>query len=62
VPDPSQPDQASTTGTTPSGDYVGRIAGDDAGAFEESGAERRAQQQQQQQATGPIRDDEETSP
>lgn len=42
VPDPDQPDQASTTGTTPSGGYVGRIAGDDVGAFEESGAERRA--------------------
>jgi hypothetical protein len=58
LPDPDQPDQASTTGTTPSGDYVGRVAGDDVGAFEESGAERRAQQH----ATGPIRDDEEISP
>ena len=43
VPDPDQPDQGSTTGTTPSGQYVGRIAADDAGAFEESGAERRAE-------------------
>lgn len=43
VPDPSQPDQNSTTGTTPSGSFVGRIAGDDIGAFEESGAERRAE-------------------
>jgi len=43
VPDPDQPDQGSTTGTTPSGEYVGRISADDAGAFEESGAQRRAE-------------------
>lgn len=43
VPDPGPPDQGSTTGTTPGGEYVGRIAGDDIGYFEESGAERRAE-------------------
>ncbi len=37
------PDQASTTGTTPSPEYVGRVAGDDPGDIGESGAERRAQ-------------------
>lgn len=42
VPDPDAPDQASTTGTTPKGDYVGRVAGDDVGFAEETGAERRA--------------------
>jgi hypothetical protein len=36
-------DQASTTGTTPTEEYVGRIAGDDVGYAEETGAERRAQ-------------------
>jgi hypothetical protein len=43
VEDPSAVDQASTTGTTPKGEYVGRIAGDDVGAGEETGAERRAE-------------------
>jgi hypothetical protein len=43
VPDASKPDQASTTGTTPDDEYVGRIAGDDPGYAEETGAERRAQ-------------------
>jgi hypothetical protein len=44
VTDPDKADQASTTGTTPDGEYVGRIAGDDTGgAGEESGAERRAE-------------------
>ena len=42
VPDEDAPDQASTTGTTPKGEYVGRIAGDDPGEDEESGAEARA--------------------
>jgi hypothetical protein len=42
VVNPAAPDQGSTTGTTPSGDYVGRIAGDDPGDIGESGAERRA--------------------
>jgi hypothetical protein len=42
VPDPAKPDQASTTGTTPDDEYVGRIAGDDPGFAEETGAERRS--------------------
>lgn len=42
VEDPDAPDQASTTGTTPKGEYVGRIAGDDVGYAEEQGADRRA--------------------
>ena len=42
VPDETQPDQGSTTGTTPSGSFVGRTAGQDAGYEEETGAERRA--------------------
>lgn len=43
VPDDSKPDQATTTGTTPDDEYVGRIAGDDIGYAEETGAERRAE-------------------
>jgi hypothetical protein len=39
---PSHPDQHSTTGTTPNETFVGRIAGDDIGYYEETGAERRA--------------------
>ena len=36
------PDQNSTTGTTPSEDFVGRVSGDDGGGYEgETGAERR---------------------
>jgi hypothetical protein len=42
VDDPDAPDQASTTGTTPKGEYVGRIAGDDVGYAGEQGADRRA--------------------
>ena len=42
VPSADAADQASTTGTTPSGEYVGRVAGDDPGDIGESGAERRA--------------------
>ncbi len=42
VEDPDAPDQASTTGTTPKGEYVGRIAGDDVGYAEEQGADRLA--------------------
>jgi hypothetical protein len=43
VKDDAKPDQASTTGTTPDDEYVGRIAGDDPGDVGESGAERRAE-------------------
>jgi hypothetical protein len=42
VEDKDHPDQHTTTGTTPSGTFVGRVAGDDTGAGEETGAERRA--------------------
>ena len=41
VPDADKDDQASTTGTTPHDEYVGRVAGDEAAA-EETGAERRS--------------------
>jgi hypothetical protein len=41
-PDPDAPDQASTTGTTPSETFVGRVAGDDPGYTEETGAEVRS--------------------
>lgn len=43
VADPDEPDQASTTGSTPTPQYVGRVAGDDVGYAEETGAERRAE-------------------
>lgn len=43
VPEPDAPDQASTTGTTPSEDYVGRVAGTDIGYAEETGAECRSE-------------------
>ncbi len=42
VPDPSHPDQHSTTGTTPNEKFVGRVSGADPGYSEETGAERRA--------------------
>jgi hypothetical protein len=42
VPDPDQPDQHTTTGTTPNEGFVGRVAGEDVGYAEETGAERRA--------------------
>jgi hypothetical protein len=42
VADPDQPDQHTTTGTTPNEGYVGRVAGQDTGYAEETGAERRA--------------------
>lgn len=41
--DDSRPEHASTTSTTPDDEYVGRIAGDDVGYAEETGAERRAE-------------------
>lgn len=45
---PGYPDQHTTTGTTPSGSFVGRVTGEDAGAAEESGAERRAAARREQ--------------
>jgi hypothetical protein len=44
VPDPGHPDQHSTTGTTPSETFVGRVSGQDPGYAEETGAERRAEE------------------
>jgi hypothetical protein len=44
VPDADKPDQGSTTGTTPDDEYVGRVAGQDLGYAEETGAERRAEE------------------
>jgi len=43
VPDPAAPDQASTTGSSPPPEFVGRVAGADEGDTGESGAERRAE-------------------
>ena len=37
-----EPDAQSTTGTGESGEFVGRVAGQDVGYAEETGAERRA--------------------
>lgn len=42
-PDESAGDNASTTGTTPSEEFVGRTAGADTGYAEETGAEVRAE-------------------
>lgn len=44
VPNPEHPDQGSTTGTTPSDEFVGRVAGQDVGYAGEQGAERRAKE------------------
>lgn len=41
-PDGGAPDQGSTTGTTPSGTFVGRVSGDDPGYAGETGAEARS--------------------
>jgi hypothetical protein len=41
------PDQASTTGTSATPEYVGRIAGDDVGYAGETGAERRSENKEQ---------------
>lgn len=43
VPDRDAVDQGSTTGATPSGEFVGRVAGQDVGYAGETGAERRAE-------------------
>lgn len=42
-PDPDASDQGSTTGPTPDGTYVGRVAGQDSGYEDETGAEARAE-------------------
>ena len=41
--DKADPNQASTTSTSKDEEYVGRVAGDDIGYEEETGAERRAE-------------------
>jgi len=50
VEDLDQPDQHSTTGTTPSEEFVGRVQGQDVGYAGETGAERRAQFAKEQAA------------
>jgi hypothetical protein len=47
VEDDSEPDQMSTTGTTPDEEYVGRVAGQDVGYAGETGAEVRAEADRQ---------------
>jgi hypothetical protein len=49
VENPEYPDQGSTTGTTPSETFVGRVAGQDVGYAEEQGGERRAEWEKEQQ-------------
>jgi len=48
VEDPDAPDQGSTTGTTPSETFVGRVSGQDVGYAGETGAERRAKWEAEQ--------------
>lgn len=43
VANPDAPDQASTTGTSPTPEFVGRVAGTDESDIGESGAEARAE-------------------
>jgi hypothetical protein len=43
VPEQNASDEGSTTGGTPDETYVGRVAGQDSGYEEETGAEARAQ-------------------
>jgi hypothetical protein len=49
VEDPAAPDQASTTGTTPNEEFVGRVSGQDVGYADETGGERRAKWEAEQQ-------------
>jgi hypothetical protein len=44
--DANAPDEASTTGTSNTPEYVGRVAGDDVGYAGETGAERRSEAKQ----------------
>ena len=48
VEDPDAPDQGSSTGTTPTGEFVGRVSGQDVGYAEEQGGERRAKWEAEQ--------------
>ena len=50
VEDPDAPDQGSTTGTTPTGEFVGRIAGQDVGYAGEQGSDRLAAIQEAEEA------------
>ena len=50
VPDPDEPDQHSTTGTTPNDTMVGRVSGQDVGYAGETGAEKRAEWEQEQRS------------
>lgn len=50
------PDRHSTTGTSSSGMFVGRVAGDDSGYAEETGAEARAEAREAQRRSGDARD------
>jgi hypothetical protein len=52
VPDDDQPDQGSSTGTTPNEEVVGRVSGQDVGYAGETGAERRAQHEKEQGGSG----------
>lgn len=54
VPDPSAPDQGSTTGTTPSEQFVGRVSGQDVGYAGETGAERRAEAESEAEPDDPA--------
>lgn len=61
VADPDAPDQGSTTGPTPTEEFVGRVAGDDIGYAGETGAEARAEAERrlrEQRRTGATRYDE----
>jgi hypothetical protein len=48
VADPAEPDQGSSTGTTPNEEMVGRVSGQDVGYAGETGAERRAEWEKEQ--------------
>lgn len=54
VPDAEAQDRHSTTGTTPSSTFVGRVAGDDAGVGETTGAEKRAEAADREAHGGPA--------
>lgn len=56
VPNAKAQDRHSTTGTTPSSTFVGRVAGDDAGVDEMTGAERRAEATDQGEGEPPAAD------
>jgi hypothetical protein len=57
VPDDDAPDQGSSTGTTPTEQMVGRVAGQDVGYAGETGAERRAAWEKEHRDDGSAADD-----